>query len=97
MALEDTFRKQFAIDAVNAVRTGNKAAWYVAIGIGGSACMPLLAQGEICLRDSANDSNVELGRCGIHVKGIYELSSVAPGIQSRPVLLDIRYCHVGFQ
>jgi len=47
MSLEDTFRKQFTIDAKNAKRTGKVASWYVAIGIGASASLPLFAQGKL--------------------------------------------------
>lgn len=46
MALECTFRKQFTVEAKSAKKTGNIAAWYVAIGIGASAALPLFAQGE---------------------------------------------------
>jgi hypothetical protein len=51
------------------MRTGNKAAWYVAIGIGGAASMPLFAQGEwnnpVC-RLLLTSSHVELGRGSLH-------------------------------
>lgn len=46
MALEDTFRAKFESDAKSAKKTGQVAAWYVAIGVGASAGLPLFAQGE---------------------------------------------------
>lgn len=45
MALEDTFRSKFQQHAKKAKKTGNLAAWYVAIGMGASAALPLFAQG----------------------------------------------------
>lgn len=46
MALESTFKKQFLAEAKSATKTGKLAAWYVAIGLGASAALPLFAQGE---------------------------------------------------
>jgi hypothetical protein len=45
MALEDTFRTKFEQHAKKAKKTGKLAAWYVAIGMGASAGLPLFAQG----------------------------------------------------
>lgn len=65
MALEDTFRTKFEQHAGKAKKTGNLAAWYVAIGMGASAALPLFAQGESRRSVTLTVLNLHAQRCSI--------------------------------
>ena len=46
MALDSTFREKFTSELTAAKRSGQMAAWVVAIGTGASAGLILFAQGQ---------------------------------------------------